>query len=75
MAANDTLSFIKALVDEQTRRQVAIDGIYSPALDISWGMGCFCLAKRVITVRGVGMRIVQRYPEPVKRMRLSVPYG
>jgi hypothetical protein len=34
MAANDTLSFIKALVDEHAGRQIAIDGIYTPALDI-----------------------------------------
>jgi peptidoglycan hydrolase-like protein with peptidoglycan-binding domain len=31
----------KALVDEQSRRGVAIDGVYSPAIDQSWGWKVF----------------------------------
>jgi hypothetical protein len=31
----------KALVDEQSRRGVAIDGVYSPTLDQSWGWQVF----------------------------------
>jgi hypothetical protein len=31
----------KALVEEQSHRNVRVDGIYSPALDQSWGWGVF----------------------------------
>jgi peptidoglycan hydrolase-like protein with peptidoglycan-binding domain len=31
----------KALVDEQAKRGIAIDGIFSPVVDVAWGWGVF----------------------------------